>query len=336
MTTKINIPSATISANDLYERGRELEQEAHQALEGGKLGTLRGGNTGCVTETGEVYGKCHRLSFARMKGYQTAITAKDTFAWFDAGYANEEAWMMKLSKSVADMGEGYVLKSEEECPIRWEANGVKVTGRPDIMVFKDDKPVLGLELKCLNAAKSAAYVLCGDAPKTDNLLQAAHYSMAMNCPFTLVYSYRGRSRLPWREEKRFADQLHKTVKAPPRQKRDGSWSKEWAEYTLEPNQVKEFKIGFEDDKVYYIKEDGTRVDTIFTASGIRRYYEMVADMDKDSDLFHRVTQLDLNGKSLPYDPCNYCVFKDACDNFENDMESWLDKVALICEESKND
>ena len=335
MTTakpSVNIPTSDLLATELYLRGRKLEIEDHASQEVHKIGTLRGGSSGCLTDEGEVYGTCHRLAFARFKGFQSKIEDL-SYTWFDAGYANEDAWEKKLVKAVKDMGPAYVLKAEEECPIVWEAGGIKVTGRPDFMVFKDGAAILGLELKVVCAVNSAISIYCEDKPKISNLIQAAHYSMAHGCPFNLVYSYRSRSIAPGWAYK-FKDKLECKEKTfPARRRKDGTYGKEFTkrEYLVEPF-TKEFRVGFEDDRVYYITDRGVRVDTPLTATGIRRYYELIAGMDKKKDLHTRISSLDLEGKMLPYNPCNYCPFVEACDSFENDYDSWLDKVRLICEE----
>ncbi len=327
----VTVPASELTAQELYLLGRKVEQEKHADAEEQKLGTLRGGNSGCITPDGEVYGACHRKALARYKGYQPPIEPI-SYTWFDAGFANEEAWMQKMEAAVEQMGPEYTLKAEEECPIVWEAqDGVKVTGRPDIMLFKDGAPILGLELKVVCAANSAIGIYCENKPKIANLIQAAHYSMAHGCPFTLVYSFRSRSAAPGWASK-FKDKLRLSYEKTFTNSKTGrSFTKR--EYTIEPF-TKEFRIGFDEGKVYYLTEDGTRVDTPLTEQGIRDYYDLIVRMDKDRDLHTRITQMDLAGNMLPYDVCNYCEFKDACDQFENDYDAWFDKVKLICEEEQ--
>ena len=325
----VNVTASEMSAKALYQRGREIEIDAHAKQEVTKQGTLRGGSSGCITDHGEVYGTCHRIALARYKGIQAKIEDL-SYTWFDAGYANEDAWMQKLEKTVKDMGSEYSLKAEEECPITWETDaGVKVTGRPDIMIFKNDQPVLGLELKVVCAVNSAVSVYCEDKPKINNLLQAAHYSMIHGCPFNLVYSFRNRSRVPgWAE--RFKDKLRLSYEKTFTSSKTGkSFTKR--EYSIEPF-TKEFRVGFEDDRVYYIKENGDRVDTPLTGSGIKEYYNTIVSMETNKELHVRLTDRSLDGKQLPYNPCNYCPFEDACDRFENDYDSWMDKARAIAEE----
>jgi hypothetical protein len=348
-SAKININASEITAAELYTKGRQLEIEEHASLEHTKDGTLRGGSSGCLTAQGEVYGTCHRKAFARFKGHQPEID-DISYTWFDAGYANEDAWKKKLDKSVVALGPEYILKEEEECPVTWEVNGVKVTGRPDFMVFKQKnpyeelalteeemtpEPILGLELKVVCAVNSAIGIYCEDKPKIANLIQAAHYSMEHGCPFNLVYSFRGRSIAPGWASK-FKDKL--TVKEktfPPYRRKDGTYGKPFTkrEYIMEPF-LKEFRIGFEDDTVYYITDSGEKVITPLTAKGIRDYYEMITNMEKNMDLHVRISKLDLEGNLLPYDPCGFCPFSDICDDYENDFVQWLDRVKLLCEGDK--
>ena len=185
-----NIKHTELNATLLYKEGRAKEQKAHADAEVNKVGTLRGGSSGCVIANGDVYGTCPRVALARYKGHQAPIEPL-SFEWFDAGFANEDAWLQKLKNL------DYTLKAEEECPIEWTTDrGVKVTGRPDIILFDNEEPVLGLELKAVCAVNAAVNIYCKDEPKIENLLQAAHYSMIKECPFILVYSYRSRSVVP--------------------------------------------------------------------------------------------------------------------------------------------
>jgi hypothetical protein len=328
----MKIPPSKFSAKDLYLKGRQLEISEHEAQEVHKKHTLRGGSSGCISKSGDVYGTCHRKAWARFSGLQSS-PEDIAYTWFDAGYGNEDIWLKKMERAVADLGPQFSVKSEEECPIKWEAAGVPVTGRPDIMVFEGETPVLGVELKVVCTVNSAINVHCKDEPKIDNLIQAAHYSMAHNCPFNLVYSFRSRSRVPgWAE--RYKDKLTLSYEKTFENSKTGrKFTKR--EYAIEPF-IKEFKIGFEDDVIFYIKENGEKVITNFTASGIKKYYELVAKIGENKDLHTRVANKDLEGNILPYDPCNYCPLQEACDNFENDYDSWMDKVKLICEGDKDD
>lgn len=314
MSSSVTINPSSLSAVDLYLKGREIEIEAHAAEEGGKLGTLRGGSAGCLNGH-EVYGKCHRLALARFNGLQPAIEDM-SYNWFDAGFANEDAWTQKLGKSIQELGPDYSMKCEEECPVSYELDGVKVTGRPDLMVFKGDEPVFGLELKVVCTINSAIGVYCEDKPKTDNLIQAAHYSIKHGCPFSLVYSFRSSGPVPFWANK-YKDKLRQKKKT----------------YYIDPF-IKEFKIGIEDGNIFYITDSGEKVDTVLSVQGIEDYYRLIIDMNANKSLFYRPAGTDLRGKSLPYDACSYCPLQPACDQFESSYDDWMDKVRLICEEEK--
>lgn len=324
----INIEHSNLFAPEIYEIGRGVEQREHAEKEAKALGNLRGGSSGCVTPQGEIYGTCHRKSLARLLGHQTKIEPI-SYQWFDAGFANEDAWERKFRKAMQDMGAGYNVKFEEECPVKWENDyGVAVTGRPDLMVFRDEKPILGLELKVVCAVNSAVNVYCEEKPKINNLIQAAHYSMIHGCPFSLVYSWRSRARVPgWAE--RHKEKLNLTYEKTFTNAKTGK-SFTRREYSIDPF-VKEFRLGFDNDRVYYVTESGKRVDTPLTAQGIRDYYNLISRMKDEKTLVQRISSLDLAGNQLPYDTCKYCEFSEACNQFEFDYDAWVDKVKLICE-----
>jgi hypothetical protein len=313
----VNIPHSEIFSVDLYNAGAKIQADEHNALESTKLGTLRGGNSGALVD-GEVLGKCHRISLARYKGISTPKNDGAQY-WFDAGYANEEAWLNKLSTTIKGM-EGYELLSEEECPIKWSTSGgIRVTGRPDFVIFKDGVPNLGLELKVVCTEGSAAGIWCAGEPSIANLIQTAHYSMIIGCPFNLVYSYRASSIAPRWVISKHKDRL--------RQKSNKSW-------VIDPF-IAEFRVGFENDQVYYIDLHGKKVVTPITSQSIRDYYELIVDMDKEKELYTRVATKKANGDWLPYDQCNYCPFSAACENYDShgDYQHWLDEISILKEES---
>ncbi len=328
MTT---IPPASLTGKRLYRVGIQAERREHARKETKKAGTLRGGTAGCVTTESIVFGQCHRVALARLEGLE--VEPDDTSqVWFDAGYANESAWIAKLELALAQPEYAeYTLKSEEECAVKWTTSyNIDVTGRPDLMVYKGEMPIVGFELKGINAVKAGARIWCEDKPKTDNLIQAAHYMLKTGCPFTLVYSYRGRSIVPKRFNK-YADKLvlsnSKSAHTPTGKPKKG------LEYSLEPF-TKEFLLEFEEGRLYYVREDGTKVKTPITEQGIDQWYELIPYMKENKTLFVRLGAYDLECNRLYYDPCKWCDFYEACEVFENNYDSWMDKVKLICEESK--
>jgi hypothetical protein len=315
-----------LTAKTIYKAGTTQSREEHREAATTKVGTLRGGNSGCITDTAEVYGTCHRKSLARYLGLEVEPDSTSQ-VYFDAGFANEAIWEIRAKQALGHSDYSHLkVLVEEECPVAWaNADGVPVTGRPDMMLWNDDTPVLGFEFKSVSAVKSACSLLIEDAPKTDNLIQAAHYSMEHGCPFSLIYSYRSRAFTgwlgPWLAKKH--GKLDLLVEHPSR------FGKA-PEYSIEPFD-KEFLLGWEDGHLYYMRESGERVDTPITEDGIRRYYNAITEMQTNKDLFVRTTKLKLDGTQYPWDPCGNCEFKPACDQFEHSYDDWVDKVTLICE-----
>lgn len=164
----------------------KLNREA-ELKEKDKVGTLRGGNTGIyIKETNTILGKSARDAYLRYKGIKVKNIEPNRNLMFQAGRFNEDAWLETLR--AAWEGE---IKCEEEVPTYWEtSNGTPVTGRPDVVLFKDNKPYLGLELKLASSIWTCRDILFEDTPRFDHLAQAAHYMWQTGCPFELWYANR--------------------------------------------------------------------------------------------------------------------------------------------------
>lgn len=308
-----DIKHSAIKSTDLYNEGAKVQTKNHNALESTKLGNLRGGSAGALVD-GKVYGKCHRLSLARFKGISTPKNEGAQY-WFDAGYANEEAWDAKLTAFLQENPD-YSIKSEEDCPIKWHtSNGTAVTGRPDFVIFKNDTALLGLELKVVCTINSAIDKWAKNKPATANLIQAAHYSLIMGIPYNLVYSFRSRGPAPYwavKQLKGTGTLNHKNEIEP---------------FTCE------FRLGFENDLLYYIDRFGLTTQTKITGQSIRDYYELIVDMDDKKDLYNRPVAETATGDK-DWDPCNLCAFKDACDSHENDFDRWFDEIRKISQQGE--
>jgi len=280
--------------------GRKEANRLHQLGEADKAGTLRAGSSGALVNQ-HVIGKCHRLSLARYLGLQESHE-DHTNTIFESGYANEEVWMSKLA-----LGWHGELTGDSKYPIKWEIDGVTVSGRPDIVLLDDDKkPVFGIELKVVESYKSASSLWYERKPKTDNLIQAAHYSLKFGIPWILVYTFSG-------------------IVAPPY----------WAvrKYSLPKGaEVRPFKMEFPlfwQDGVLGYLYNGDRIMTEITAQSIDDYYQLVVDMSREKDLYLRHSSLDVHGQSQGWNACDYCSAKDACDSYEQhgDYQQWQDELA---------
>ena len=309
----MNIKPTEISVIDVFNEGRKKLNEKHREGDADKVGILRGGNSGCMV--GDiVIGKCHRKSLARLEGIQKPVDEESNNI-FDAGYLNEEVWDRNLT-----IGWDGPIKREEEIPGEWTtSNGVKVTFRPDAVLGKyegyDEEgdeifvPKVGLEYKVIVSDSSATGKYYEDRPATENLIQAAHYSYKMGIPFILVYAYHSIAAVPWWAKKRFAIPSHVRK--------------------IKPFKL-EYKLGWDEGKLFYLTGDGTRVETNITTEGIDEYYALVADMKSDQDLYTLFKNKEYDGKDSPFSMCDYCEFQTACDS-TNDYKTWLDKIRLIVE-----
>lgn len=178
-----------IDVGKLLALGQENKNKEHIEKEKKAIGTLRGGSVGCVlTDDGDmstgyqITGVCPREALARYLGYyQKSDTDKQIM--FSLGISNEDIWAELLDYA----GANYLR--EEELALAWDIDGVKATGRPDIVLLDDkDKPALGLELKMVASVWSARNVLLQMKPKSGHLIQAGNYAYRMGVPFELWYT----------------------------------------------------------------------------------------------------------------------------------------------------
>lgn len=300
-TKKLDISHTSLSLKSYLDKSTTIISEDHAVKETQAKGTLRAGYTGALLPNGEVVGKCHRQSLARYLQLEEEedVVGTSSQMFFALGAANELYWVDVLERS---LDEKFTIKCEEEIPTSWvTSSGVPVTGRPDIVIFEEESPIVGIELKALAADNAAAGVKF-QKPKIKHVLQAAHYSWQLGVPFNLVYTWYSQSSMPfW---------ARKTTK----------------EKVLRPF-VKEYNLGWEGSKLYYM-DGNTRVDTDITVESIQDYYELVVDMDKQKNLYSRVESKDIFGNQEPFNECDYCPLKDICDMYEHDYDTWVDFVKL--------
>lgn len=288
------------SAIKLFLEGRKIASAEKSQQEQTKVGTLRAGNSGALV--GEhVIGKCHRLSLARFLGLEEP-KEDGTYCIFESGEANEDVWKAKVIKSWPGKVTGDV-----DYPMAWEIDGVKITGRPDLVFLgTDDKPEFLVELKVIESVQSAASLFYERKPKTDNLLQAAHYSLKFGMPAILVYTFSGKGDIPFWCIKKY--NIPKGVKMSP--------------FKME------FTLFWQDGVLGYVDQDGESVMTIITAQSIEDYYKLILDMQREEDLYLRASSLDVHGGQQPWNSCDYCSLNEVCNGYDahGNFGLWVDEA----------
>jgi hypothetical protein len=204
-----------IDVSKLFIDGMNIQIDRGNQSEKGKVGTLRGGNTGMMTEDGKIIGQCAAETYLRYKGIKTGQVDYKKELMFAGGRLNEDHWLSALKESY----KGPIL-CEEDIPTCWETDqGIKVTGRPDIVLCEgtvdNPKPKQGIELKQCMSINSAYGVFIDKKPQLKHLMQAAHYMWQLNCPFTLSYVNRNNLDTPgWMEFRPFPkpeDELEEVI-----------------------------------------------------------------------------------------------------------------------------
>lgn len=287
MKNTIELPSTT--AISLYMKGREAETAKYNSEEGSKLHTLRGGSAGCHLGKYQVVGKFYN-DVARFMGYSFphGNSTKDIF---DLGYSNESVWEQKFAAAEIP------FTGDSDHPLKYEIDGVNVTGRPDTVVGEyapssigpgfDEvfEPEFGIEHKVIASFKVAGRMLKDPKPKDENFVQACHYSYKFNLPWTIVYSQYSIHQPDWWDKKDLVEMG----------------------YTEIPPFKKEFQIGCDAGKFYWQDTQvGRRVDTAVTAQGIQEYYELILETIERKDLTKvKQSMVDIYGNMMYYDPNAY-------------------------------
>lgn len=314
----------------LLDQGLRNLVDAHAKEESTKVGTLRAGNTGALLEDGSILGKCARLTYLRYKGIQVEAADYSRELMFAAGRTNEDSWIQVLKAADPSLE----MKAEEEIPVKWEtANGIAVTGRPDLVLFKEGKPDLGIELKLAASVWTAKDVGINMKPKMLHLLQAAHYSWQLDVPFELWYT----SRVDW-------PIVGWMVKQFPKQGEFGSHLLQYSEKG-DPKKILPFAQGYslrwnKKDKLEWrplvmhasqvSMEDIPWMDTPISKEGIKNYYELVSSIDSTRQLPPRPVNLESTGEAGAYSICDYCPLKETCTKEEGKgFDTWVAAVQKV-------
>lgn len=350
-----HIMSSAINIAERLRLGRLAERSRRADGEEAKLGNLRAGMTGIMSETGDIAANCHRKSLIRSMGLELEVIDENKMIMFELGYASEDITHQILLDSLQP---GEILLREEEIPISWlTSNGTKVTGRPDIVICRAAEstvvpagsdvnvdadvgsiiahagpmphhvsrmvPILGLELKSVHSIWTARDVLFSGQPKMGNLAQTAHYMWKLGVPYKLIYksySQLGQSMSDW------------AVKFFPRQ---GEPNSQYVDYNNKGGVkgLKQFEIVYDiqiDEKGrvgYKLEQDTEWKRSIITIQDIERYYEYVSQMTEKKELGPRPMTIDAHGEKLNYKECAYCPAQPTCDKYETlGFVAWTEAI----------
>lgn len=275
----------------LLEEGHALLNADRDESEKAKAGNLRVGSAGCVTQDGKVYGNCHRKSLARLLGSDEGVDTPTRIMW-QAGELNESAWLDVLSKSWQGK-----IRCETDIPVEFEVGGVKVTGRPDMVLCDaEDTPQFLLELKGVFGISTANSVALKNTPKTENLIQAAAYMMLLGVPGALCYTSRSYVQVGPTKLRPFYKIFYL----------------QWVDGVLE----------------YRGDDQNTFTRTVITEQGIRDYYALVVEMRDKKTLGPRPAEFSATNEKLKYGPCGLCYLAKNCDRNENVYADWESALSI--------
>lgn len=312
--------SSEIKLGERLARARQIKRAEYKQGEIQKLGTLRAGSSGIMSQEGQIAGACHRKTHLRQLGVEADPPNTPRLMMFEAGYESEDSLARNLTLSLEP---GEILLREEEIPVSWiTQSGITVSGRPDLVICSSDrKPILGIECKSVHSVWTSRKVLFESQPKMDNLIQAAHYMWKLDVPWKLVYRQSSNQAMP-----EFA---HKLLPAP------GQPNSEYIEYNDKgkPKHVKQFEIIYdlkldETGRLHYKLETADQwVATLVTTSDITRYFEYVSTMQTSKQLGPRPLTISATGEKENYSNCGYCPLQEICDRYEDGgYTEWLQKV----------
>ena len=319
-----DVPDGHFNTIEWVRKGQKALYEEHQAKEATRLGSLRGGSAGALID-GQVHGECHRKAHLRFLGIDTPLD-EEIELMTRQGEQNEDIWIKELKAS------GLNVKTQGDLGLVLDMFDAKFYGSPDIAIVMDDNeiPIVGLELKNVSAVTKAKSVHSEIKPDAKHLIQSAVYSVKMGellgleapLPYQLVYS----SRVLWH-----AFSMPKNAqKAMTENPIDVEWK--WGKmFAMKPFH-RIYYLDWEGDAMKYYTYGKGWVDTPITKDSIDSFYKAVAkDIPETKDLGPRPVATDLYGKST-YSPCNYCSFKDVCDEHEDNYDTWVDHCRDLANE----
>lgn len=338
----------------LFEQGVAAQIQRGNEREATKVGTLRAGNTGMIDRDGNIIGSCAANTYLRMLGINGKPVDLNKELMFAGGRLNEDHWMSVLKES----WDGPIL-AEEEVATCWETDqGIKVTGRPDIVLCnKNNKPKCMIELKQIMSVNSGYQVFVKREPQLKHLMQAAHYMWQLDCDGELWYTNRNNLDMPgWMEFREFPKPEHeptgvigyryyrsgdinpRTGKPKKHQLTEaeymsGKHRRTFAQASKIKPFVQGFKLQLKDGKLYYQDagdEKSPWIPTIVEIENIQRFYNFVGELAQYGKVPKPAQNMNPQGELFRW------KFADYSDLGELDPEhqqgrrlaDWVDKVKI--------
>lgn len=348
-----------VKIEQLLQAAERKQAEAHTLGESGKAKVLRGGNSGVLTEDGDQFGKCSRISLLRYLGIESTPDLRSSY-FFNAGHANETRW----SELLETVGPGQQL-AENEIPVTWSVKhpgtgeDVPVGGRPDIVHVEwdcDDQArriatlrdiATAMDYKDVTAEQYLALATKSKALR-DKWIAAGELTLKVGMELKKVCSsYRAvkaflgvtvdadhlaqaahyswqLGKLPWIIS--YTSDSSYDIPGWVFKHKSEWLTDEFRESGKIPPGRKHFYTGWLGDKFCFVHPDTAQVvETAITATGIERYYQYVLAQEHGQQLGPRPSKDQYYEGSDNPDPCKWCDFKTVCKKYEGkDFNTWLD------------
>jgi len=310
----------------LLSNGYANIQKNYQSREVEKKDFYRAGSAGCYTD-GKFYGSCPRKSVHRRNLIQ-APADFELHMIFTSGFAHEANLINLLLSSnkvekveVYDIPEHFTtnhpkLVLNTNSLIKEIPNtNIKISGRPDIVYTTIDGQVMGVEAKAnTTEGKAMGASVC---PYIAAICQAALYKDILNIDYQITYGCAASfGRFYFNTD-------IKSGKAPSEKEYPLLEYRKFpsGQYIKVPPSIYSYNIAIAKDGVVHTEKYGEGyVATPITIQGIYEFYKEVDKSIQNKILPDRPTDFELNGK-VKYSSCQYCEYKDACDNYDKESKN---------------
>ena len=334
-------------------RNRNAEKETKDSSQGKRY---RGGNAG-VLYNGMPANSCARKLIARSEG-RFEEQSYNTDLMFQMGNYNETRWLDILKDA------GYKATSADDLVSTQTKSGLPVTGSPDIIIYKDDKPDYLIELKHISSFWTFRDKVIEGKPSLEHLAQAGFYSMHLNdIPFCVLYTasvkFSGPSFLtnlvpkptePGSENFEYTYYNYtgktKTYRGKSIKEKKklivpghlmGAYPKDlykelganFAEFKNTIPTIVQYDLRWNNNDTISYKHNGKWHETIVSKKTIMDFYEYTEKCENQKRLPKRPLNLDPKGEAKGFNSCDYCSLSETCDRYESDFDTWLREAKLI-------